>query len=67
MAIVHNPIEIERYLSGLSYESPRSRDELYNYARSHGANADVLETIRVLPSETYNSPNDIAEAFGRLK
>lgn len=58
-----NPIQLQKYLGGIDY--PTDKDTLVEHARSNGADDDVLRTLRDLPVEEFNSPNDVSEAFGR--
>ena len=60
-----NPIQLQRFLGGIDY--PTDKENLVRHARSHGADEDVLRTLRELPMERFNSPNDVSEAVGNMR
>lgn len=61
---VQNPIQLQKFLGGIDY--PAKKDELIKVARDHGADKKVLDTLKSLPMNNFNSPNDISEAFGKM-
>jgi hypothetical protein len=62
---VASPTHVQRFLKGLSY--PGGKAELIATARRHGADESVMTTLGYLPDQTYDSPNDVAEAIARLE
>jgi hypothetical protein len=56
-------IEIERSLKGIHY--PAKKQDLVNQAKQNNAAQDVLQTIKNLPSDNFNSPVDVQKAFGQ--
>jgi hypothetical protein len=60
-----NPIQLQKFLKGVDY--PASKQEIISTARSHGADQAVVSTLEALPMDQFNSPNDISEAFGRIR
>jgi hypothetical protein len=60
-----NPIQLQKYLGGLDY--PASKEDLLRRAQEQGADTDVLQTLRSLPADQFNSPNDVSEAVGQLR
>lgn len=54
-----NPIEIQRYLSGVDY--PVTKDQLLEKARDNGAGEDVLSVLEKLPERDYHGPNAVSE------
>jgi hypothetical protein len=58
-----SPIQLQKYLGGVDY--PASKDDLIRRAREQDAPDDVVETLRSLPMDEFNSPNDVSEAFGK--
>lgn len=58
-----NPIQVQKFLSGIDY--PASKDDVLHTAESQGADDAVLGTLRNLPRDHFNSPNDISEAIGQ--
>lgn len=59
-----NPIQLQKFLGGVDY--PIEKAELLAHAEERGADENVLETLRRLPMDRFNSPNDVSEAFGKL-
>ncbi|GAA3665430.1 uncharacterized protein DUF2795 [Lentzea atacamensis] len=58
-----NPIQIQKYLSGVDY--PVSKRQLLEKARDNGAGQDVLTALEKLPEREYNGPNAVsAEVSG---
>lgn len=58
-----NPIEIQKYLSGVDY--PVTKEQLLEKARDNGAGEDVLAALEKLPERDYNGPNAVsAEVSG---
>lgn len=60
-----NPVQLQKYLGGLDY--PVSKEDLIRRAQENGADTNVLQTLRSLPAEQFNSPNDVSEALGELR
>ncbi len=61
---VKSPIQLQKFLGGIDY--PAKKDEIIKTARDHGADKKVLDTLKSLPGNDFNSPNDISEAFGKI-
>jgi hypothetical protein len=61
---VDNPIQLQRFLSGVDY--PARKQDLVDRARRQGADDNVVQTLERLPRDEFNSPNDVSEAFGDL-
>jgi hypothetical protein len=59
-----NPVQLQKYLGGLDY--PVSREDLVRRAQEQGADTEVLQTLRSLPTDEFNSPNDVSEAVGKI-
>jgi hypothetical protein len=53
-----NPIEIQKYLSGVDY--PVTKQKLLDKARENGAGDDVLAALERLPERDYNGPNAVS-------
>jgi hypothetical protein len=58
-----NPIQLQKYLGGVDY--PTDKKTLIERAKDNGADDDVIRTLRSLPVDRFNSPNDVSEAFGK--
>lgn len=60
-----NPVQLQKYLKGLDY--PVSREDLVRRAQEHGADQNVVDTLRSLRRDRFNSPNDVSEAVGAMR
>jgi Protein of unknown function (DUF2795) len=58
-----NPIQLQKYLGGIDY--PVDKGQLVEHAQSNGADNDTVQTLRNLPMDRFNSPNDVSEAVGK--
>jgi hypothetical protein len=59
-----NPVEVEKCLKGINY--PAKKNDLVKHAQQQGANQDVIETLRELHEENFNSPVDVSKAVGEI-
>jgi hypothetical protein len=59
-----NPVEVERYLKGVNY--PAKKNDLIKHAQQNGASQDILETLKDLREENFNSPVDVSKAVGEI-
>ncbi len=59
-----NPIQVQKYLSGINY--PAEKKTIVETARKEGANDEVIGTLERMPGDTFNSPNDVSQAIGKL-
>lgn len=59
-----NPAQVEKCLKGMDY--PADKQEVINYAKQHGADAQVEQTLSRLPNETFNKPTDVSKAIGEM-
>lgn len=60
-----NPIQVQKFLDGMDY--PVSKDDLVKYAQGKGADENVLNTLRRLPEQDYETPVDVSEAIGQFE
>jgi hypothetical protein len=58
-----NPVQLQKYLGGVDY--PASKEDLMRRAQEQGADNEVMHTLRSLPMQRFNSPNDVSEAIGK--
>jgi hypothetical protein len=56
-----NPIQLQKFLGGIDY--PTDKQTLLDTAKKNGADDNVLETLKNLSADHFNSPNDVSEAF----
>lgn len=60
-----SPISLQKHLKGTSY--PASKDDLVQRAQRNSAPTDVLDMIRQLPSQSFESPAEVMRAFGKAQ
>jgi hypothetical protein len=60
-----NPIQLQKYLSGIDY--PARKQDLIQRAQEQGADDNVLQTLKSLNRDEFNSPNDVSEALAGSK
>ncbi len=60
-----NPIQVQKFLKGVDY--PASKQDLVQKARQEGADENVIKTLQDMPVERFNSPNDVAQAIGKIE
>ncbi|GAB3546100.1 hypothetical protein GCM10027404_05800 [Arthrobacter tumbae] len=60
MADSPSPIDIQKALGGVSY--PARKDDLVNNAETSGADGAVLDALRGIPDQEYESPADVSKA-----
>lgn len=58
-----NPIEIQKYLSGVDY--PANRDALVRHAREQGADKSLLDALEKIPDREYEGPAGISKEIPR--
>ncbi len=59
-----NPAEVERYLKGVNY--PAKKDDLIKHAQQQGANRDVMEVLKEMRDQSFNSPVEVSKAVGEI-
>ena len=60
-----SPIELQKHLKGSKY--PASKDALVQRAQANHAPSDVVEKLRKLPSNQFDTPASVMKAFGRTE
>jgi hypothetical protein len=60
-----SPAEVERHLKGISY--PTNKRELISHAQQQGASQDILEVLKELREERFNSPVEVNKAVGEVE
>uniref|UniRef100_A0A942SYF2 DUF2795 domain-containing protein n=1 Tax=Neobacillus citreus TaxID=2833578 RepID=A0A942SYF2_9BACI len=55
-----NPIEIQKYLSGIDY--PASKDDIVTTAEKEGATGEALEALKNIPDGDYDAPTAVSSA-----
>jgi hypothetical protein len=62
---IPNPIQIQKYLSGIHY--PTDKQNLLKHAEKEGADDRVMDALRLLPDESYDSPVAVSREIGKMK
>ncbi|MDQ0616020.1 DUF2795 domain-containing protein [Arthrobacter globiformis] len=60
MAETPNPIQIQKFLSGIDY--PANREALISRAKESGADSNVLDALQSIPDKEYDSPTAVSSA-----
>lgn len=60
-----SPAAVERYLKGIDF--PANKQKLVEQAQTNGAPNEVINTIQQLPRDKFNSPADVAKAYGQMR
>ncbi len=60
-----NPVQVQKFLGGIDY--PTDKQTLLRTAQQHGADDNVCQLLQQLPDQSFNSPNDVSEAIGKLE
>ncbi|SIN17799.1 DUF2795 domain-containing protein [Micromonospora cremea] len=54
-------VQLQEYLAGLDY--PVSREDLVRWAQENGASTAMLQMLRALPVEQFESPDELNAAL----
>jgi hypothetical protein len=57
-------VQLQEYLAGLDY--PVSREDLIRWGQENGASTEVLQMLKALPAEQFDSPAELGEALSTL-
>ncbi|MEU4400615.1 DUF2795 domain-containing protein [Micromonospora orduensis] len=57
-------VQLQEYLAGLDY--PVSREDLVRWGQENGASTAMLQMLRALPAEQFESPAELSEALTTL-
>ena len=60
-----NPIQVQKYLSGMDY--PADRDEIIDHAKDQGADNDIVQILQQLPEQDYKTAADVSKAIGQIE
>ena len=60
-----SPANITHYLKGVDF--PASKADLENCAKQNNAESDVMEVVRALPDERYESMADVTKGIGTVE
>jgi Protein of unknown function (DUF2795) len=59
----HSPANVTHHLKGLGF--PASRQDLERQAEKNGAEQEILETIRGMPDDQFETMTDVMKAYGK--
>ncbi|MGI5523604.1 DUF2795 domain-containing protein [Micromonospora sp. CA-259024] len=57
-------VQFQEYLAGLDY--PVSREDLIRWGQENGASTEMLQMLRALPAEQFDSPDELNGALTTL-
>ncbi|MER7440608.1 DUF2795 domain-containing protein [Micromonospora avicenniae] len=57
-------VQWQELLAGLDY--PVSREDLIRWGQENGASTEMLQMLRALPAEQFDSPAELHETLGTL-
>lgn len=57
-------VQLQEYLAGLDY--PVSKEDLVRWGQENGASTEVLQMLKALPVEQFDSPAELSEALNTL-
>lgn len=57
-------VQLQEYLAGLDY--PVSREDLVRWGQENGVSTEMLQMLKALPAESFDSPAELAEALNTL-
>ncbi|MER7335116.1 MULTISPECIES: DUF2795 domain-containing protein [unclassified Micromonospora] len=57
-------VQLQEYLAGLDY--PVSREDLVRWGQENGVSTEMLQMLRSLPMEEFDSPAELSEALNTL-
>lgn len=59
-----SPKDVEKCLKGVDY--PAKKQDLMKHAQAHGADQQVMETLKQLPEQNFESPVGVTKAIGEM-
>jgi Protein of unknown function (DUF2795) len=60
-----SPAEVEKSLKGMNY--PAKKEDLIKHAQQEGASNEVIEVLKEMREENFNSPIDVSKAVGEIE
>lgn len=60
-----NPIKIQKYLKGMDY--PAKKDDLVKQAQKNGAEKDIINVLKEVKEEEFNSPAELSKAISHVE
>ncbi len=62
---IASPKEVEKCLKGMDY--PAKKQDLITHAQEHGANQQVMDTLKQLPEQNFEGPTGVSKALGEME
>ncbi|MFB8830978.1 DUF2795 domain-containing protein [Azotobacter sp. CWF10] len=60
----HSPSNISHHLKGIDF--PAQKNDLLKQAEQNGADEEVLDTLKRMPDERYESMTDVMKGYGSV-
>lgn len=60
-----SPVQMQKHLKGVNY--PASKGDLVARAQQNNASGEIVDKIRALPADSFNSPKDVMRALGQTE
>ncbi|WP_349616339.1 DUF2795 domain-containing protein [Azotobacter salinestris] len=60
----HSPSNISHHLKGIDF--PAQKNDLLKQAEQNGADEEVLDTLKRMPDERYESMADVMKGYGSV-
>ncbi|MFC0031413.1 DUF2795 domain-containing protein [Micromonospora chaiyaphumensis] len=57
-------VQLQEFLAGLDY--PVSRADLIRWGQENGASTEMLQMLKALPAEEFDTPAELGEALNTL-
>ncbi|PWU49527.1 hypothetical protein DLE60_16015 [Micromonospora globispora] len=57
-------VQLQEYLAGLDY--PVSKEDLVRWGQENGASTELLQMLKALPVEQFDSPAELSQALNTL-
>ncbi|MGC1214462.1 MAG: DUF2795 domain-containing protein [Micromonospora sp.] len=57
-------VQLQEYLAGLDY--PVSKEDLVRWGQENGASTEMLQMLKALPVDQFDSPAELSEALNTL-
>ncbi|MET8912165.1 DUF2795 domain-containing protein [Micromonospora sp. NPDC004551] len=57
-------VQLQEFLAGLDY--PVSRADLVRWGQENGASTEMLQMLKALPAEEFDTPAELGEALNTL-
>lgn len=58
-----NPIDLQKSLKGMDY--PAKKDDVVSAAEKNGADDDILDALRNLSEDSFETPADVSKVIGQ--